>query len=219
MFWPANIHANPLNILVHLQLLWLYNAYLFNVLGYLLPFVRNFTVNLRPLFDFNTHYRPILHRLATIHNATETDDRRSDQNRPHMPYIKWPKNYEPGRVRYKFWRIPKALCPRYIDIFIVLLEGYYEIIKRLSFLVWLQQQLFQDAQVQFEAHNEFVSKCSKLTSLIESCSQQLDAIGISSSADCDFLRKSINRIQVTNFLKPVNLHRCIIFAAWRRNSF
>ena len=36
--------------------------------------------------DFCTHYRPILHRLTTIHNAVDrqTDDRQSDRNRSPM---------------------------------------------------------------------------------------------------------------------------------------
>ena len=37
----ANFNANPLNILVHLQLLWLHNAYQFKVLLHLLPFGHN----------------------------------------------------------------------------------------------------------------------------------------------------------------------------------
>ena len=34
------------------------------------------------LFDFFIYYGPILHRLVTIHNAT--DDRQSARNRPHI---------------------------------------------------------------------------------------------------------------------------------------
>ena len=41
IFQPPNFNANQLNILVHLQLLWLLNAYHFKVLLHLLPFGRN----------------------------------------------------------------------------------------------------------------------------------------------------------------------------------
>ena len=40
-FLPANFNANPLNILAHLQQLWLHNAYQFKVLVHLSPFARN----------------------------------------------------------------------------------------------------------------------------------------------------------------------------------
>ena len=148
--WKTNLladklNANPLNILVHLQLLWLHNAYQFQVLLpfgrnlkrqfwdtpfwglggvlavwdshqskaqprlpntfqyivllYLPPFGCNSNIKLWPLtqlggqcgprrhlvptflFDFCTHYRPILHRLAIMRNA---GDRQSDRNRPPM---------------------------------------------------------------------------------------------------------------------------------------
>ena len=41
ILWPANFNVNPLNILVHLQLLWLRNAYQFKVLFHLQQFGRN----------------------------------------------------------------------------------------------------------------------------------------------------------------------------------
>ena len=162
-FLPPNFNTNPLNILVHLQLLWLHNRYQFKVLSicYRLAVIFNGIILRSPilrvnevlwgwdlhqskarpiplntkfcsichrlagiplskfpskfdprlglrlrwtygvkndtnqnvvstfLFDFNTHYRPILHRLATIHNAAgiyrpQTGNRQSDRNRPSM---------------------------------------------------------------------------------------------------------------------------------------
>ena len=40
-FLPANFNTNPLNNLVHLQLLWFHEAYLFKVLLHLLPLCRS----------------------------------------------------------------------------------------------------------------------------------------------------------------------------------
>ena len=41
IFYLENLNANPMNILVHLQLLWLHNDPQFKVLLHLLPFGRN----------------------------------------------------------------------------------------------------------------------------------------------------------------------------------
>ena len=57
-------NANPLNTVVHLQLLS-------TCCSTLLPFCRNSIVKFRLMFDLYVHHRPNLHRLATIHNVTD----------------------------------------------------------------------------------------------------------------------------------------------------
>ena len=61
IFYPTNFNANPLNILVHLQLRWLHNDYQFKVW---------ICTNCKPTHDFliplNTNLCTICHRLAAI---------------------------------------------------------------------------------------------------------------------------------------------------------
>ena len=106
IFWPVNVNANQLNILVHLQQLWFHNAYQFKakscsicyrlsvisravfrspilgVRGALAGWDLHQLAHSRLANTWNTRFCSIWRRLATIHNAADRrQDRQSDRNR------------------------------------------------------------------------------------------------------------------------------------------